>query len=453
MLTGRARKKEYTLVMLLALVLLITAFLWSTDLIQTPAVYAAAVQELTLGQSSQGRPIMAVRFGTGSRKLVVVGDTHGGPEANTYILTTQLIDHFRADPGEVPASVSLYLIPTINPDGLALGSRFDANGVDLNRNMNTDLDDCSENDWSPHVQGAYGIESDTGGPYPESEVESRLIRDFLLDASGAIFLHSNAGLVFPAFCQHQPSIEMGMVYAQAAGYQYNRYWPNYMITGGMHDWAGSLGIAAIIPELVTGDSSEYAANLAGLQAVLAKADQLLPLPEDHYEAGLRVPALIWRFWKAHGGMARFGPPLTFAMQHDSFTEQVFERAILELHPDRVGTSDLVQLAPLMHVDTNHAFAPVTPDGVTQFFPETGHTLREIFQIYWQQNDGQQLFGPPISEEFEMLTADGQRRTVQYFKRAIFSYHAEDGSVHLEPVGWSALVREQLLAPTLAFQIR
>src|SRR6266545_680817 len=163
---------------------------------------APRMADLTLGRSGDGRPITALKIGDGPRKFALVGDTHGGPEANTFQLATMLADYFRAHPAEVPASVRLYIIPTLNPDGLAGGTRFNGRGVDLNRNMNTNTDTCPENDWNIHVQGAYGVESDTGGPYAESEPESRLIRDFLLDASGVIFYHSLGGDVFPAFREH-----------------------------------------------------------------------------------------------------------------------------------------------------------------------------------------------------------------------------------------------------------
>src|SRR5262245_16097715 len=237
---------------------------------------SSRVDELTLGLSGDGRPITALRVGDGARKFVLVGDTHGGPEANTYQLATQLAEHFRAQPEQVPPSVSLYIIPTINPDGLALETRFNAGDVDLNRNMNTNFDACPENDWNIHVEGARGIESDTGGAYAESEPESRLIRDFLLDAAGVIFYHSAGGDVFPAFCEYTPSIALAQRYAAATGYHYDRFWPNYNITGGMHDWAGSLGIAAITPELFDGINSDFEQNLAGVQAVLAQAEELLP---------------------------------------------------------------------------------------------------------------------------------------------------------------------------------
>lgn len=450
----RTHRYETFCIALLIMAIPTVALLCSLDFRWVAQAQAAPMHEVTLGVSVQGRPITAVRFGDGPRKLVVVGNTHGGPEANTYTLTVQLIEHFRAAPEDVPESVSLYFIPTLNPDGLALNSRFNAAGVDLNRNMNTNLDTCAENNWNTRVQGAYGIVSDTGGAYAESEIESRLIRDFLLDASGAIFLHSNAGLVFPAFCDHEPSIKMGVTYAQSAGYLYNRYWLRYTITGGMHDWAGSLGIASITPELVSPTDSEFEANLAGLQAVLANPEQLLPLPEPRVEAGIEIPALLWRFWKVHGGMERFGPPLTAATNERSIIRQVFERAVLEYRPDQAEMSAPIQLAPLgREVATGRAFAAGAEDGVSRFFPETGHTLREAFQVFWEQNDGEVLFGAPISEEFEEVTIDGQRRIVQYFERAVFAYYPEDGSMRLEPLGWATLLRDGLSSPTLKHQIR
>jgi predicted deacylase len=230
-----------------------------------------------------------VEFGDGPRKLVIVGATHGGPEANTYRLALELIDHLRAKPELVPSDVRLAIIPAINPDGLALGWRFDAFGVDLNRNMNTNLDACPENDWSQRVFGARGIVSDTGGSYPDSQHEVRLLRAFLFDASAVIFLHSNAGLVFPSFCEHAPSIALAEAYAAGAGYRYSRFWENYMITGGMHDWAASLGLAAITPELLTGDLSEFAENLGGLQAVLERSVELLPCPSRGQTTGSASP--------------------------------------------------------------------------------------------------------------------------------------------------------------------
>ncbi|HNP73448.1 MAG TPA: M14 family metallopeptidase [Kouleothrix sp.] len=425
-----------------------------------PARAATQIAELTLGSSAEGRPITAVKIGGGPRKLVLVGDTHGGPEANTFQLASQLADYFRANSAEVPAQVRLYIIPTINPDGLAAGTRFNGRGVDLNRNMDTSADACPENDWRIHVQGAYGIESDTGGPFAESEAESQLVRDFLLDASGVIFFHSSGGDVFPAFCEHAPSIALAQAYAAATGYTYDRYWQKYMITGGMHDWAGALGIAAITPELASGDQPEFEQNLAGVQAVLRQAAELLPLPADQSENGMAVPALIWRFWRAHGGAARFGMPLAPPERAGGVARQFFERALFELHPDQADTPLLVQAAPLgrmalagraLGAATGHPPAD-EPPGV-RYFSSTGHTLREAFLADWEQHDGAQLLGAPITEEFGAPDAVGVARPTQYFERGALAYYDEDASVRLVPLGWFALARARLDSSTAAQQIR
>lgn len=426
----------------------------------TPPAQAAVVREFVLGQSPQGRPIQVVQFGDGPRKLVVVGNTHGGPEANTYRLTNELIAHFRANPDQVPPSVRLFLIPSLNPDGLAIGWRFDAAGVDLNRNMNTNLDACPENDWSTTVQGAYGLVADTGGPYADSQRESRLIRAFLMDAAGAIFIHSNAGLVFPAACEHNPSLAMAEAYAGAAGYTYSRFWPLYNITGGMHDWAGSLGIASITPELITGDQSELPQNLAGLQAVLARADTLLPLPEDGQFAGHTVPAPIFRYWRALGGEARFGPPLGPAHETAAGISQSFRNARIGLRHNLADTAYYVQPAPLgaqaaagLAYGGAAALAPVETAPAGRLFPETGHSLFGAFLDTWERGGGLEVFGLPLSEEFRGPAADGSVRTLQYFERAVFGYYPEDGSVRLEPLGARELAIEGLTSPTAQQTVR
>lgn len=411
------------------------------------------VAEISFGTSSQGRAITGLRIGNGPRKLVLIGDTHGLPEANTLDLTQQLADYFRLNPQQVPPSVRLYIIPTINPDGVALGTRFNGRGVDLNRNMNTNLDTCPENDWNVTVQGARGIVSDTGGAYADSEIESQIVRDVLLDASAVIFYHSNAGNVFPAFCEHSPSISLARAYADAGNYLYERYWGNYTITGGMHDWAASLGIAAIIPELISPVDPEYDQNLRAVLAVLANAEALLPLPVDRDEQNISVQAIIWRYWKMHGGIAAFGPPLAPPTAYGASIRQVFANGVLELHPDQADTPYLVQLMPLGRLASQGpAYQPSEIPTDALRFSETGYTLFGAFDDFWQRS-GVRLFGYPLSDEYVGLASDGKRRPMQIFERAVLSYDSDTQQVRLEPLGWAALIRERSLAPNAANQAR
>jgi hypothetical protein len=80
---------------------------WLSLLVVLAALFIAPVSAsrrtvtitgLTIGRSTEGRPITAVRIDDGPRKLVLVGATHGGPEANTYRLMLDLIAHLRAAP-------------------------------------------------------------------------------------------------------------------------------------------------------------------------------------------------------------------------------------------------------------------------------------------------------------------------------------------------------------------
>jgi predicted deacylase len=406
------------------------------------------VVDIEIGRSGQDRPITAVRIGNGPRKLVLVGATHGYPERNTYQLAEQLAEYFRAHPDEVPASVRLYIVPLINPDGLALQTRFNAAGIDLNRNMNTNFDACDDNDWNITVQGARGIVSDTGGPYPDSEPETRVIRDFLLDASAVVFFHSDGGDVFPAACEHAPSIRLAEVYAQQSGYRYDRYWQNYLITGGMHDWAASIGIAAVIPELFTGVDPDYAANLAAVQAVLSRADELLPAPEDQQVDGVVVPALIWRYWRAHGGEAIFGRPIAAAERFGALTRQAFTNAVIEVHPDQADTPYLVQMALLGRRMVDPALQQAQSSGDGYFFPETGHAVNGPYAHFWDEAGGVAFLGFPLSEAQQR---GGQ--LTQYFERAIVTYDTATATARLEPLGWYTLVADRASAPTQANQIR
>ncbi len=302
--------------------------------VSTASPVAVPIVDLTFGTSLQGRAITGTRFGSGPRKLFIVSNTHGGPEANTYQLAMALLEHFRQRPNEVPADVSLYIIPTVNPDGLAIGTRFNSRSVDLNRNMDTNFDACPENDWNQTVEGAYGIVSDTGGAFVESELESQLVRDLVLDASAVVWLHSDGGDVFPAFCEHAASIALAQVYAEASGYRYDRYWSNYMITGGMHDWAGALGIASITPELSTGELPDFEQNLRAVQGVMVRSTELLPLVTTTVEAttSITMPTLLWRYWRAHGGPEVFGLPISPVVEYQGRQTVFFGDQHLSLVP-------------------------------------------------------------------------------------------------------------------------
>lgn len=133
----------------------------------------------TLGRSRQGRPIDAVRLGTGPEVVLILASIHGSEAAGTPLVET-LIDHLAARP-DLLAGRTVVIVPRVNPDGLAAGDRHNANGVDLNRNF---------------PAGNYAARS-TSGDGPLSEPESRGIMALLEEFNPAriVSIHQPLGCI------------------------------------------------------------------------------------------------------------------------------------------------------------------------------------------------------------------------------------------------------------------
>lgn len=65
----------------------------------------------------------------------------------------------------------------------------------------------------------------------------------------------------------------------------------------------------------------------------------------------------------------------------------------------------------------------------RFFPETQHTLRGAFRVFWEANGGVEIFGFPITEEF----TGPNGRITQWFERARFEL-AQGGSTPVVELG-------------------
>ena len=145
-----------------------------------------------------------------------------------------------------------------------------------------------------------------------------------------------------------------------------------------------------------------------------------------------VAGAFLRYWDQHGGLARFGFPLTAVFELGGRRVQYFERARFEHHPENPAPHD-VQLGLLTsYLTAGRVFdsAPARPSG--RYFPETGHTLDGVFLAYWQARGGLAAYGYPISEELrEVNQADGREYTVQYFERARFEHHPERAGTPFE----------------------
>jgi len=86
-------------------------------------VAPASARTVLLGRSSQGRPIRAVEVGNPSgTRVLVVGCIHGNERAGIAIAD--------ALARLAPHDLDLWIVPDLNPDGVAVGTRQNAHGVD-----------------------------------------------------------------------------------------------------------------------------------------------------------------------------------------------------------------------------------------------------------------------------------------------------------------------------------
>ena len=130
-------------------------------------------KELPPGMSVEGESIEAHRGHLeGDRYLYLMAGVHGDEPEGIFVLEKL----FRWIKGQAGLSLPLVILPVLNRDGYARGTRANARGVDLNRNL-------PSSGWSPKAR----LPKYSPGPCPLSEPEN-----IFLDK---LFKHHRPGLI------------------------------------------------------------------------------------------------------------------------------------------------------------------------------------------------------------------------------------------------------------------
>lgn len=219
----------------------------------------------TFGTSVKGRPITAYYFGNGGRYILYTGAIHGNELSSKYIMESW-INELDGRAGEIPADVTLVVVPVANPDGAAIGQRSNANGVNLNRNFPT-------NNWEKDIVTADGRKAGEGGDAAGSEPETKALIQLTqqLNPSLIVTFHSQGSLVNSNDAGN--SIAKAQQYANLAGYSFisnaaTTSTFGFTMTGTYEDWLLERGTAAFLIELNTNYGNHFVQNRTALWSTM-----------------------------------------------------------------------------------------------------------------------------------------------------------------------------------------
>ncbi len=165
-------------------------------------------------------------------------------------------------------------------------------------------------------------------------------------------------------------------------------------------------------------------------AILAGCEMAAPTPVPTPTAYAVAPA--FEEWYTLFGPELLGAPITGQCQPgDGMIVQYFEHVRLER-----TTDGAIQFYPLgqwaLSGVRNRVAAPAPADSPSRTFPETGYTVQDQFLTFYEENNGEQLLGPPLSEQL----VEGDLR-LQYFRNGRLEWRPEappDQRVRLGSLG-------------------
>jgi protein MpaA len=225
-------------------------------------------QTFTVGSSVQGRSITGYRFGSGSTYVVFVGGLHGNEQSSTLTLNSW-VEELERNYQNIPSDKTIIVIPNTNPDGYAVDTRLNANGVDLNRNF-------PANNWQTGVYVPPNTYLETGGGAKAlSEPESSSLANYLLAVSPRLVLtfHATARAVISNGAGDASAV--AQVYSHESGLtKYEQHDEDgifsYTTTGEMEDWLRDKhNIPTLLVELRTQYSNEITRQKSAMWAMLS----------------------------------------------------------------------------------------------------------------------------------------------------------------------------------------
>jgi len=158
--------------------------------------------------------------------ILVVGVIHGDENAGLAVLDT-LAEM------PIPAGLDLWLMPALNPDGLANDERGNGNGVDLNRNF--------PHDWTQIGTPGAGQYSGTG-PASEPETQAFIAFTQRIKPTLTLWYHQDLYRVSPSSGRDAP---LRQRYVELTGLGYAS------ITGGIYTGVAATWVRLTVPDAMS----------------------------------------------------------------------------------------------------------------------------------------------------------------------------------------------------------
>ena len=216
------------------------------------------------GYSVKGRALVAYHFGNSGPLTMYVGAIHGNEPSSSGIMRAW-IDDLEANPS-LYAGKRVVVVPTINPDGIAAGTRTNSRKIDLNRNFPTA-------NWVSDSESSNGTSTGSGGSEPLSEPEARALANFTTSMGPRLLLSFHAVGSLVVGDPGGYSAGYAAKYASMVGYRDTTYSTGggfeYDITGAYEDWTYSRqGIPSMVIELGSYASYNFPHHSAAMRAML-----------------------------------------------------------------------------------------------------------------------------------------------------------------------------------------
>ena len=220
----------------------------------------------TIGQSVQGRPIVAYSFGSGATTVLFTGGMHGS-EPSGYATMLAWAQYLRVYGNIVPADKRIVIVLNTNPDGIATNSRNNSQNVNIDRNFPTA-------DWEASIETASGTLPTGGGVTAGSEPETAALMTLTRQLQPRLEVSFHAQGMLVGANKFADSTTIGDIYSHTVGYTTIYYDAEavmgYPMTGEYEGWMGEvMGIPAILIELPTTSGNCLTSQLTALKKMIA----------------------------------------------------------------------------------------------------------------------------------------------------------------------------------------